>query len=49
VLHKENIASVLVEGGATTLNHFIDSALWDEVCVFTGDTLLSKMGFQLLK
>lgn len=34
-LVKENIQSVLVEGGATTLSLFIDSGLWDEARVFS--------------
>ena len=34
--HKE-IQSVIVEGGAFTLNQFIESGLWDEARVFTGN------------
>ena len=37
-LHKENIISVLIEGGSKTLQTFIDSGLWDEARVFTGNT-----------
>lgn len=33
-LHKQNIQSVLVEGGAATLKFFIDLNLWDEIRVF---------------
>ncbi|WP_422079755.1 bifunctional diaminohydroxyphosphoribosylaminopyrimidine deaminase/5-amino-6-(5-phosphoribosylamino)uracil reductase RibD [Ulvibacterium sp.] len=36
VLHKHQILSVLVEGGAQTLQTFINSGLWDEARVFTG-------------
>jgi diaminohydroxyphosphoribosylaminopyrimidine deaminase/5-amino-6-(5-phosphoribosylamino)uracil reductase len=36
ILHKHQILSVLVEGGAQTLQAFIDSSLWDEARVFTG-------------
>ncbi|MCB0461097.1 MAG: bifunctional diaminohydroxyphosphoribosylaminopyrimidine deaminase/5-amino-6-(5-phosphoribosylamino)uracil reductase RibD [Flavobacteriaceae bacterium] len=35
-LHKANITSVIIEGGAKTLQLFIDSGLWDEARVFTG-------------
>lgn len=36
VLFKYKIQSVIVEGGAMTLNTFINSGLWDEARVFTG-------------
>ncbi|MDG1036987.1 MAG: bifunctional diaminohydroxyphosphoribosylaminopyrimidine deaminase/5-amino-6-(5-phosphoribosylamino)uracil reductase RibD [Crocinitomicaceae bacterium] len=35
-LFKRNIQSVLIEGGAATLDTFIKSNLWDEACVITG-------------
>jgi len=35
-LYKENIQSVLIEGGAQILDHFIKNGLWDEARVFTG-------------
>ncbi|MCK6617206.1 MAG: bifunctional diaminohydroxyphosphoribosylaminopyrimidine deaminase/5-amino-6-(5-phosphoribosylamino)uracil reductase RibD [Cyclobacteriaceae bacterium] len=34
-LNKRSIQSVLVEGGAQTLQYFIDAGLWDEARVFT--------------
>lgn len=34
-LYKRNIQSVIIEGGATTLQQFINSSLWDEARVFT--------------
>ena len=37
-LYTQNIQSVIVEGGAATLNAFIKSNLWDEACVFIGQT-----------
>ncbi len=37
-LFEHNIQSVIVEGGAATLQGFIDAALWDEARVFTGLT-----------
>lgn len=36
-LHKLNINSVIIEGGARTLQSFIDQGLWDEARVFTGN------------
>ncbi len=36
--YKQGIQSLLVEGGAQTLNTFIKSELWDEARVFTGVT-----------
>ena len=35
-LHFKNIQSVLVEGGAKTLQYFIEAGMWDEAKVFTG-------------
>jgi diaminohydroxyphosphoribosylaminopyrimidine deaminase / 5-amino-6-(5-phosphoribosylamino)uracil reductase len=34
-LHKQKIISLIVEGGAQTLNFFIDTGLWDEARIFT--------------
>lgn len=34
-LHHEGIRSLVVEGGAITLNHFINNGLWDEARIFT--------------
>jgi len=34
-LHKQNIQSVIIEGGRTTLQSFIDAKLWDEAKIFT--------------
>jgi diaminohydroxyphosphoribosylaminopyrimidine deaminase / 5-amino-6-(5-phosphoribosylamino)uracil reductase len=36
ILYKNNINSVIIEGGAKTLQTFIDENLWDEALVFTG-------------
>jgi diaminohydroxyphosphoribosylaminopyrimidine deaminase / 5-amino-6-(5-phosphoribosylamino)uracil reductase len=36
-LFKRNIQSVVIEGGATTLQQFINGNLWDEARVFTSD------------
>lgn len=38
LLHKHNILSVIIEGGAKTLQSFIDADLWDEARIFTGKT-----------
>ncbi len=35
-LHQKGLQSVIIEGGAYTLQQFIDSNLWDEARVFTG-------------
>ena len=35
-LSQKGIQSVMIEGGSITLQHFIDSGLWDEARVFTG-------------
>jgi diaminohydroxyphosphoribosylaminopyrimidine deaminase/5-amino-6-(5-phosphoribosylamino)uracil reductase len=37
-LYKENINSVIIEGGKKTLQSFIDEELWDEARVFQGAT-----------
>lgn len=36
-LFNSGIQSLLVEGGANVLNHFISSGLWDEARIFTAD------------
>ena len=41
VLFKYKIASVIIEGGATTLQSFIDSAIWDEARVIKSQGSLS--------
>ena len=39
-LHHHNILSLIVEGGVTLLQSFIQYGLWDEARVFTGQTVL---------
>jgi diaminohydroxyphosphoribosylaminopyrimidine deaminase/5-amino-6-(5-phosphoribosylamino)uracil reductase len=39
VLFQLNIQSVLIEGGANTLSRFIESGLWDEALVITGQSV----------
>jgi diaminohydroxyphosphoribosylaminopyrimidine deaminase / 5-amino-6-(5-phosphoribosylamino)uracil reductase len=41
-LYKQKIQSVIVEGGATILQAFIDAALWDESKVFVSDKSFGK-------
>lgn len=41
-LYNRNIQSVIVEGGAKTLQRFIDLSLWDEARIFYGPTLFFK-------
>ncbi len=38
ILYNHEIQSVIVEGGAKTLQTFIDENLWDEAYVFVGNT-----------
>lgn len=42
VLYQHNITSVIVEGGARTLQTFIDEELWDEARIFTGPVRFEK-------
>jgi diaminohydroxyphosphoribosylaminopyrimidine deaminase/5-amino-6-(5-phosphoribosylamino)uracil reductase len=37
LIHKFNINSVIIEGGAQTLQAFIDENIWDEARVFKGE------------
>ena len=41
-LYLQDIQSVIVEGGAHTLNSFIEAGLWDEARIFTGRVELGK-------
>lgn len=41
-LYSKHINSVIVEGGAQTLQTFIDENLWDEARVFVGTSTLKK-------
>ena len=43
-LFEMNIQSVLVEGGAKTLQSFIDNNLWDEARVITNEDLFIENG-----
>lgn len=42
LLYKNNIQSVIIEGGLQTLQTFIDANLWDEARVFKGKTFFGK-------
>ena len=42
VLFNNNIQSVIIEGGAQTLQSFISENLWDEARIFIGDTVFNK-------
>jgi diaminohydroxyphosphoribosylaminopyrimidine deaminase/5-amino-6-(5-phosphoribosylamino)uracil reductase len=44
-LFRSGIQSLFIEGGATVLNHFISSGIWDEAKIFTG-TALFKDGIK---
>lgn len=41
-LYKRNIQSVIIEGGAATLDTFIENNLWDEARVFIGNKTFGK-------
>jgi diaminohydroxyphosphoribosylaminopyrimidine deaminase/5-amino-6-(5-phosphoribosylamino)uracil reductase len=40
-LYLQDIQSVIIEGGAYTLNAFIDAGVWDEARIFTGEATLT--------
>ena len=39
-LYNKNIQSMIVEGGTSVLNQFIQNDLWDEIRIFESDSLL---------
>ena len=41
-LYIQDIQSVIIEGGATTLKAFINAGLWDEARIFTGNSSLGN-------
>lgn len=41
-LYLQDIQSVIIEGGARTLQAFIEANLWDEARIFTGKNVLKK-------
>lgn len=41
-LYKSEIQSVLVEGGAEVLTHFIETGLWDEARIFFGNSRFNQ-------
>ena len=43
ILYKNNIQSVLIEGGTKTIQSFIDATIWDEARIFKG-TIIFKNG-----
>ncbi len=45
-LYENQIQSVLIEGGAFTLNQFIGAGLWDEAMVIKNENLLLENGTQ---
>jgi diaminohydroxyphosphoribosylaminopyrimidine deaminase/5-amino-6-(5-phosphoribosylamino)uracil reductase len=42
--YQQKIQSILVEGGAVLLQHFIDENLWDEARIITNEKLLIEDG-----
>ncbi len=43
-LYEQKLNAVMIEGGAKTLQHFIDANLWDEAIVITNKTMTIKTG-----
>lgn len=41
-LYLSGIQSLLIEGGAEVLNHFISTGLWDEARIFTGEVFFKQ-------
>jgi diaminohydroxyphosphoribosylaminopyrimidine deaminase/5-amino-6-(5-phosphoribosylamino)uracil reductase len=41
-LYLQDIQSLIIEGGAATLNAFIEADLWDEARIFTGTVMLQS-------
>jgi diaminohydroxyphosphoribosylaminopyrimidine deaminase/5-amino-6-(5-phosphoribosylamino)uracil reductase len=41
-LYLQDIQSLIIEGGAFTLNTFIEAELWDEARIFTGAAIIQK-------
>ncbi len=41
-INKEEIISIIVEGGLKTLNLFLNSGVWDEARIFVGNSFLDK-------
>jgi diaminohydroxyphosphoribosylaminopyrimidine deaminase/5-amino-6-(5-phosphoribosylamino)uracil reductase len=41
-LHKQNIQSIIIEGGTKTLQSFIDTNMWDEARIFTTNKTLTE-------
>ena len=41
-LYLQDIQSIIIEGGAKTLNSFIEAGLWDEARIFTGEKELKQ-------
>lgn len=39
LLYRQNLLSIIVEGGSKTLQSFINAGLWDEARIFTGTTI----------
>jgi diaminohydroxyphosphoribosylaminopyrimidine deaminase/5-amino-6-(5-phosphoribosylamino)uracil reductase len=41
-LFQHSIQSIIIEGGAKTVQQFIDSNLWDEAFIFKGTTTFKE-------
>ncbi|MBF4986302.1 RibD family protein, partial [Nonlabens mediterrranea] len=45
-LYQNNVQSVIIEGGTTTIQSFIDAGLWDEAYQFMGTEVLFHTGLK---
>ncbi|KEZ92982.1 bifunctional diaminohydroxyphosphoribosylaminopyrimidine deaminase/5-amino-6-(5-phosphoribosylamino)uracil reductase RibD [Nonlabens ulvanivorans] len=45
-LYQNDIQSIIIEGGTTTIQSFIDAGLWDEAYQFMGTDVLFHQGLQ---
>lgn len=45
-LYQNNVQSVIIEGGTTTIQSFIDASLWDEAYQFMGTEVLFHTGLK---
>jgi diaminohydroxyphosphoribosylaminopyrimidine deaminase/5-amino-6-(5-phosphoribosylamino)uracil reductase len=43
-LFEQKLSAVIIEGGATTIQYFIDANLWDEAMIITNKNLQLKTG-----
>ena len=47
-LYKDNISSILIEGGRITIQKFIDSNFWDEARLLVGEKKIENFTSEIL-